>query len=113
MVDVKTASDASEEAFTRSVVKYGYDLSAGHYLEGAAKSGHPAETFAWLVIESSPPRPVQVYIAPDVFLERGRILLERAIGRLRECLETDTWPGYADGPIELTMPAWAALEEQL
>jgi len=113
MVDVKTASDASEEAFTRAVVRYGYDLSAAHYLEAAALAGRPTETFAWLVIESSPPHTVQVYIAPDTFLERGRILRERALVKLRECLEANTWPGYAEGPIELTMPAWAALEEML
>lgn len=110
MFDVKTAADASPDAFARSVINFGYDLSAAHYLNGAAAHGKPAETFVWLVIESKPPYTTQVYICSDELLERGRVLCNRAIAKLRECQETNVWPGYSAEPIEIVCPRWAQLE---
>jgi exodeoxyribonuclease VIII len=82
--DVKSAVDASEEAFRRSVIKYSYEISAAFYCTGvSAVIDHDVTDFRWIVAETSPPYDIAVYQADLDWLRRGQLLFEEALEQLR------------------------------
>jgi len=112
MIDVKTAADASPKAFAGSVARYGYDLSAALYIEGAEEAGYVVDEFLWVVVESVAPFVAQTYIASYEWLERGATLLNRAKSRFIQCRNNDSWPSYLDSnnPHLLFMPEYLMLD---
>jgi hypothetical protein len=102
VVDVKTAQDASREAFAKSIANFDYHVQAAWNLD--AQCG---ELFLSLVVESSRPYGVAVYPASEAMLEAGRRRISSAMERLAECWKTGLWPGYGDAIQEpLDLPGW-------
>lgn len=106
-MDVKRCEDASHEGFARAVVSYGYDLQQGHYVDGARVLELAIKRFIFLAIEPEPPFVCQPHILDARAEERGWTLRQRAIALQAECLRTGRWPGYSDGLIETSLPAWS------
>ncbi|MBU0705041.1 MAG: PD-(D/E)XK nuclease-like domain-containing protein [Chloroflexi bacterium] len=107
--DLKTTADASPLEFQRSIVKYGYHISAAWYCRGIhAITGHYPAHWAWVAVETKPPYAVMVYAADETLLERGDTLCQEAIARLEACETTGRWPAYSDQIETITLPAWAA-----
>jgi hypothetical protein len=50
---------------------------------------------------------VAVYVASETMTSRGRIEYQADLDTFRECLATDTWPGYSSSPLTLDLPKWA------
>jgi exodeoxyribonuclease VIII len=102
IVELKTAADASYDAFMRSVYSYGYHLSASYYQMLAGKMldilpeyiGH-----AFIVVETKPPYAVAVYRSSPILLSEGRALWVSALRRFDECWLAKNWPSYE--PCEL------------
>lgn len=106
-VDLKTSSDASKDSFLRSLVNFGYDLSASYYLHGLDQTGIKAIDFIFVVVENMPPYPVAIYTLQGEMLHKGHVLWRRALDRLHECKTNNQWPGYPDEIQVLDCPAWA------
>ena len=66
-----TAQDASLDAFTRTVQKFHYDMSAAWYLRGAQALAPAARQFVFVVVEKSPPYAVGVYTLSEEWLDVG------------------------------------------
>jgi hypothetical protein len=105
--DLKSTVDASPDGFARAVVRYRYHQQEAHYTEGAKATGAPWPNFLFFVSEKEPPYAPAVYTIPAMAEERGHFLRNRALDKLRRCLETNTWPGYSDTITELVLPAYA------
>lgn len=115
VADLKHARDASRRAFERATYSYGYHIQAAHYLEGldalaAQGEGGTDRPFVFVVVEHDPPYCVACYELDDAALDEGRSQRERRIRYWKQCVETQTWPGYGDGVEVSSLPAWAFKE---
>lgn len=94
IVDLKTAANASTDAFMRGAVKYGYDFQAAMYSEGIKQTLGITPLFVFVVIEKDPPYAVNILQADEEFIQRGYDIFRELIGTYHECKETDNWWGY-------------------
>ena len=103
--DLKTCLDASPEAFTRTVARYGYHFQAAMGLDGLARIGMPHRYWLLIAIEKLAPYDVMVHeLTPD-FLAIGRRDYLLALDRLRG-LEAHEFPGYDQTINKLHPPAY-------
>lgn len=110
VVDVKTTTDASLDAFQRTIARLKYHLSGAHYLTGASTYfGTKFETFINIAIEDEAPWGIHVFELDQPTIEKGEELRRRALLRLAACRQMDQFPGYPEEivPINLTPWAWA------
>jgi len=112
LTDLKTAAEIEPELFGRSFYRYGYDIKLGLYrrwLDAVTGDHWPVEV---VVLESKPPYDIAVIPVPDAVLDAGVDKALEIIGRVRQAIETDTWPGVAGGDLmPLHVPFWAMVEE--
>ena len=108
IVDLKTTRDASPDGFAKSVAQYRYHVQAAFYSDGyKAAFGEAPRGFVFIAVETEPPYLVAVYVASETMTSRGRIEYQTDLDTFRECLATDTWPGYSSSPLTLDLPKWA------
>lgn len=109
--DLKSAVSASPKEFASASARYGYVLQDRHYTSGLQHLGvDPDPAFVFVVIEKELP-----YLPAVVqFSERDELLLveaarEKALRLYRDCLITNTWPGYP-GITQVSLPNWHLYE---
>jgi hypothetical protein len=103
VVDIKTTTDASPQAFARSVATFAYHVQAAHYLAGL----HGAERFVFVAVEKSYPHAVAVYELDADALALGRTTRDNALDVLAGCQVANVWPGYGDTVQTISLPKWA------
>lgn len=111
IVDLKSAMDASTEAFTKDAVKYGYDLQAAMYADGVKANIGISPLFVFIVVEKTPPYCLNILQADDLFIQRGRMLFNACIEEYKYCKKSGNWYGFLgkDNHINnLSLPAWVA-----
>lgn len=113
VTDIKTAVSAHEWEFARSAGKLSYHVSDAHYarilrLLKMAKS----VTMIYAVVESKPPYLVNVHQIKHEDLRRADELDQLAIHTFARCLETGQWPGYPVRINEISIPVYAARNEE-
>ena len=96
IVDYKTTTSCEDGSFEHSCRFYGYKLQAGMYTEGVFHDELETYGFAFVAQEKKAPYAVRVYFCDPGFVEEGRELFHELIGKLHECKQTNTWPGYED-----------------
>ena len=102
LIDLKTARDANPNEFGRTAHEYGYHQSAAHYIDGVKEATGEDLPFHFVLVEKTAPYLVSVAELDWEAIDLGRALNDRAKRIYRECLETNTWPGYpAAEPISL------------
>ena len=106
LMDLKTTEDASPAAFARSVERYGYHIQHAHYCDAARMCGTPVRNYLIVAQEKEAPYLPAVYHIDAAAEVRGFELRDRGLQTMRECIESNTWPGYS-GITELSLPAWA------
>jgi exodeoxyribonuclease VIII len=108
ILDLKTTRDASPEGFAKSIAQYRYHVQAAFYSDGyKAAFGEAPRGFVFIAVETEPPYLVAVYVASETMTSRGRIEYQTDLDTFRECVATDTWPGYSSSPLTLDLPKWA------
>ncbi len=107
-VDLKSAEDASPEAFRRSVARYGYHRQDAFYSRGFARLGAPLKHFAFVVAEKAEPYAVAVYVLDSDAVASGNESINRDMATFKSCLESGKWPAYSEGIQTLSLPPWAA-----
>lgn len=105
LVDLKTATDADPESFSRSIATYGYALQGAHYLNGWRAAMGDVDSFTFIVVEKSAPYAVAVYELDAEAIEVGAAKRARLLDLLATCRAENRWPGYASQSIGL--PRWA------
>jgi hypothetical protein len=113
IVDVKTTSDAAEDAFAKSIANYSYHLSASHYMEGALEcTDSQPHSFLFLAVETFAPFAFAIYRADATVTSKGDYDRRRALKRLAECEAANDWPGYPSGIWPVSLPKWARRFEE-
>jgi hypothetical protein len=114
--DIKTTGkSAHPEQISRIVPAMHYDLRSEFYLMGAAKlTGIPAVKgglgFQFLFVETEPPYAVTPCFLDASFRERGKREAFKAIDTWKRCMESNNWPGYVNGAVEIQAPGWVDFE---
>ena len=115
MVDLKTTMDASEQAFTRSIFDYSYDMQGGFYMRGGRLSGLPARHYVIMACEKEPPFEVEVFRLLDASLDAGEQLAMVLLRKYARCQHTGVWGGYPDRVLDVALPdwGWAKRDEEI
>lgn len=108
VVDVKSAADASEKAFTKSVANYRYHVQDALYRAGFAACGEPIQHFMFVVVEKTPPFAIATYVLDMDAIQAGHTAATRDMAKLATALQNNEWPGYPVGIVKLELPPWAA-----
>ena len=106
IVDLKTCVDARSDAFSRSIMTFGYAIQASWYCDIAQALDGQKRDFYWVAVEKEAPFAVAVYKASDAMLSYGRREYLKAIELYKECASLDLWPAYSQQVQTLELPAW-------
>ena len=109
VIDYKTCSDASTDAFMKDAIKFGYDFQCAMYSEGVEINTGRKPLFVFIAQEKNPPYSINILQADEAFTLRGYDLFREYIGIYHECCMTGVWWGYMgnEGLInELSLPAY-------
>ena len=107
IVDVKTATDASPEAFTRQCVDFGYDVQAAWYAMNAEANGIEVNEVCFFVVENEFPYVTGTYTFSrhSQFMMAGEMEVKRRLADYRFDLEIpEPEPGWVVHDLEL--PNW-------
>ncbi len=109
--DLKTAKSAAPDDFAKSAAKFKYHIQAPWYLNGirALGLGDEFTRFVFVVVETSPPHPVEVYELDFEDMDLGERLGAKARALYAEYEALDYWPSYTGsrGIAPLRLPRWA------
>lgn len=112
IIEYKTAADASPEAFSRTVFRYGYHIAAAFGITGAKTLGLDADP-AYVIVaqEKEPPYLVSVHELDTEAILYSQRQMREAISTFQRCTETGQWPGYPVGINPIPLPLWAVDDE--
>lgn len=111
LIDLKTTRDANPNEFGKTAHEYGYHQSAAHYIDGVKAATGEELPFHFVLVEKSAPYLVSVVELDIEAINIGRQLNDRAKRIYRECLETNTWPGYPTTDL-ISLPMWAIYQAE-
>lgn len=103
-IDLKTTQDASPSGFPREMARWNYHLQAHWYLQLCG-----GMFFTFLAIEKAAPFGIGLYNLDRESLEIGHQKNEENMARLKQCLDSNTWPGYPEQIETISLPRWAKL----
>ena len=108
LLDLKTAEDASPEAFAKACANFGYHISAAMSLDGYAHvTGRLPLAYLFVVVEKSAPYGIAVYQLEQSAIEHGRDQYQDALCLYRECESTGEWGCYPVKTQTIDLPKWA------
>ncbi|CAH1654961.1 putative Exodeoxyribonuclease 8 [Hyphomicrobiales bacterium] len=105
--DLKTTDDVSASAFGWTIYQRRYHVQAAFYLDilrGLYGSDAP-RVFAFVAAQKTRPYDVAVHYLTEEHIQAGRLLYQRDLALLTDCMARDYWPGVARGQlIEAQLP---------
>lgn len=109
IVDLKTTDNASYGAFSRTIVNFGYHISAAMYCDGFMQLYGTTEppAFIWLIGERDAPYAVVAYQPENETMQKGLADKLEALATIKDCIKTDTWNAYPTDVLNINLPAWA------
>ena len=111
LIDLKTARDANPNEFGKTAHEYGYHQSAAHYIDGVKAATGEDLPFHFVLVEKTAPFLVSVVELDIEAINIGRQLNDRAKRIYRECVESNTWPGYPTADL-ISLPMWAIYQAE-
>jgi len=111
LVDLKTTLDADPNEFGKTAAKFGYHQSAAHYIDGVKAATGEELPFRFVLVEKTAPYLVSVVELDEEAINIGRALNDRAKRIYRECVESNTWPGYQTAE-PVSLPLWAIYKSE-
>lgn len=115
IADLKTIEFGADlDSIERAMAKYLYFAQAALYLKVANLLGLKRDMFVFIFVEKNPPYAVACYTLIDTVLDVGRMMVERNLQTLRNCIAENSWPGYQSGVNPCGLPQFAMKQlEQL
>ena len=111
VVDLKTAREVDPWSFNGAIGKYLYFGQLAFYHDGWKKCmcnpDSRTEPPIIIAVQSVPPYDVAVYELGTEAMDAGRNLYRGLLDRLKECMDTDNWPGCASEVVGVELPPWA------
>jgi len=111
LVDLKTARSADPNEFGKTAHEFGYHQSAAHYIDGVKTATGEELPFHFVLVEKTAPYLVSVVELDIEAINIGRQLNDRAKRIYRECVESNTWPGYPNADL-ISLPMWAIYQAE-
>jgi hypothetical protein len=111
LVDLKTTLNADPNEFGKTAHNFGYHQSAAHYIDGVKAATGEELPFHFVLVEKTAPYLVSVVELDIEAVNIGRQLNDRAKRIYRECVETNTWPGYPNADL-ISLPMWAIYQAE-
>lgn len=115
VVDLKSTTDASTEAFMKSAINYGYDFQAAMYSEGVEANIMQKPLFVFIAVEKNPPYAVNILQADELLVRRGFGLYRSLLDTYHDCRMSGNWFGYLGKNNQINMlglPSWLAKEAE-
>ncbi len=112
-VDYKSAHSVEPGALRKVVANNGWYMQAPYYLDGITAlglDGGRGAAFLFVAQAKTPPYLITVVELDREAMEAGRAQNRRAREIFRTCTESGHWPSYANEPITVSLPVWAARE---
>jgi hypothetical protein len=111
VIDLKTTTDASLDAFSKSTANFRYYVQAAWYLHVLeVATGQRPKGFVFLAVEKTAPYAVQVFKASPDLITMGLDQAFADLARIAECKriypEDQPWPGYPETATVLNLPPW-------
>lgn len=114
ILDLKTAADVSPDGFSKSLGRLGYHRQAAFYSAGYAKaSGKRVNAFIFGAVSKAYPFIAQAYILTPEDMAQGAEEVSDLLTLYKSCRESNNWPAYGDGFVQVAMPAWARRSEEI
>jgi len=111
--DYKTTTDASPEAFGRAAHNYSYWLKMAFYHDMFSVAyGQVPKRTVLLAQEKAMPYLCQAYALTPAQLQAGRTAYQMALGIYKRCTDSNIWPAYGGGVMELDTPSWAGKNDE-
>lgn len=107
LVDYKTTTDASPEAFAKTIENDSLYTQAAFYLDLIQRFDPSITTFIFIAIEKTDPIAVATYVMPDVWVDRGRDEIDRLRKQYGQAVQRDYWPAYGEQLQMIYPPRWA------
>jgi hypothetical protein len=113
VVDLKTTTNASPDAFVKTIANYHYHVQAGFYLDVIEwATGSRPKGFLFVCIEKEAPYAVSVIRASDSMIAAGSRRARNLLNQMADCFNTfgpsQPWPAYDQDIVEVNLPAWAS-----
>ncbi len=106
LYDLKTCEDASPQAVERSIMNYGYQLQAQHYIDVWRAATGEDRAFCFVFVEKKSPHEVTLARIANGTMVIARKQAIRAREMWANCIKAQNWPGYPDGIMEIDLPAY-------
>lgn len=111
LVDLKSTANIEPRRFRNDIARFGYHAQLAFYVDGLTSIDIDAEPPALIAVEKTFPFDVVVYRVQETELTVGRTLYKQLLWRVRECMDSEQWPGIAENrEIDLELPEWAMPE---
>ena len=110
--DIKTTADVSNNAFLRSILKFGYHRQAAWYAEGLCEYVGECRNMHHIVLGNTYPHKCVVYRIPDELVSYGKRQVADALVQIEICkLGLTPWePPPQTEPEEINIPGWLMRE---
>lgn len=105
LVDLKTTRDASVTGFEYECAKYRTWIQCAWYRAGLELATGKRLPVALIAVEADYPHAVVVRPVPDELLDIGESEFQAYLRLLVACRLANSFPGYADAEVPLTIPA--------
>lgn len=107
LIDYKSCTDASNDAFMRDAIKLMYDLQMAYYKDILDKETGAEHSVIFIAQEKAAPYCVNVLEANEYFIKSGRDMYRTMLNTYKECVDSGNWYGYMQGEINsLGLPNW-------
>jgi hypothetical protein len=104
-IDLKTCSDASEDAFQRSMAMYGNHIQAAMVVDGVfATTGKQIDICVNICIETSYPYSIGIYVIDELAIQTGREEYKRILLDLKHAIRHNEWDDFPLRTVGL--PRW-------
>jgi exodeoxyribonuclease VIII len=94
------------EAFERVIALRRYHVRAAYYLDNCNLMNLDKSHYFFICVEKEPPYAVRCLQLNGDVIEFGRKVYSADLQTYRNCLETDTWPGWSQSYDEIALPSW-------
>lgn len=111
--DLKTTTTVEPEALVRQAFKMLYPQQLVFYRRGARANGMPMTKGLYLdCVETKPPYDFVSLEMSDGMIELAEKTVSLWLEKLRVFKDANQWPGYAQSPVAMPVPAWLREDEE-
>ena len=111
--DYKTTTSAEPSHIRKAIADFGYHCQAPWYLDGVIALGLDSDpAFVFIFQEKTPPYLITPVWLHEDSLDVGRQRNRKARQVYADCMLTDTWPGYAEDVLPVSLPPWAMAQHE-